>query len=732
MPKFVYLFELDSVRKTDQEIEIGQKALYNEIVCNGNVVVLTYNQLVDSRGFFSLLDVPQYYDNIIKLFKNGAIRISQYEEIRTIAQYLINSFDYDKEFIYSGWPLKSTQKRLLALIKRSLIYSDLSEINGYITGIRSDEDIKELFIEVNADKDHELCNTALSLDDCKEILKELYWLIKTVLRLSAMHSIYIPPRDTSEYKDLKFHNILDVVLEFKSNGIDGLWDAAADIIKGLKCLGCDNRSVYIHEIKNIYDKQSSCDKKVFQYAEAIINLVYNYACEISICNISKHYNIGELAAGCDERVTFESDFFCRLDQYWGLGDLDNRFLTGETNAFDGFSNIKAVPDFAKAVRITEYSGEEKAVERRSIQRYEYNIQTQRKNHVKCVMKSIGKKIGLSAFYIFVACMLEFSFQFLQSVVDNSVEIDITIRNIVETIFFLIFAEEITTFLSNRFSGLMSLSEALGGIGRLTKDGFHILFRKAKTYINDCKDNIENKEELSEGIMIDCIKSDAIRKYENTKKEKNYSALFKISKIYPIADTTDSAILKNLLKLEELYNYHFGIVYKSRFNMMCVDPIIDSNGGYFPYERIIPTAGNGVVMVTKHNSNFVLLKQYRHASRKIQISFPRGFGEMGIFSKENAEKELKEELKATISQPPILLGQIYPDSGLTSSCVDVYLVEIDDYLQKDVYEGILEIMELSDREFRNMINQDAEQNLFDDGFTLAAYALYLGDGNITNK
>ena len=60
MREYVYLFELDSVRKTDEEIIAGQKALYNEIVNNGNIVVLTYNQLVDSRGFFSLLKDSEY------------------------------------------------------------------------------------------------------------------------------------------------------------------------------------------------------------------------------------------------------------------------------------------------------------------------------------------------------------------------------------------------------------------------------------------------------------------------------------------------------------------------------------------------------------------------------------------------------------------------------------------------------------------------------------------------
>ena len=70
MREYVYLFELDSVRKTDEEIIAGQKALYNEIVNNGNIVVLTYNQLVDSRGFFSLLKDSEYQKYFIKLFEN--------------------------------------------------------------------------------------------------------------------------------------------------------------------------------------------------------------------------------------------------------------------------------------------------------------------------------------------------------------------------------------------------------------------------------------------------------------------------------------------------------------------------------------------------------------------------------------------------------------------------------------------------------------------------------------
>lgn len=53
-----------------------QQALWNEIVRRGNTVVLTYSQLVDSRGFFSLLSHRSYYESFVRLFEEGHIRMS--------------------------------------------------------------------------------------------------------------------------------------------------------------------------------------------------------------------------------------------------------------------------------------------------------------------------------------------------------------------------------------------------------------------------------------------------------------------------------------------------------------------------------------------------------------------------------------------------------------------------------------------------------------------------------
>lgn len=51
MDELVYLFELDSVRSTPEEILRGQRAMFREVALKGNRVVLTFNQLTDSHGF---------------------------------------------------------------------------------------------------------------------------------------------------------------------------------------------------------------------------------------------------------------------------------------------------------------------------------------------------------------------------------------------------------------------------------------------------------------------------------------------------------------------------------------------------------------------------------------------------------------------------------------------------------------------------------------------------------
>lgn len=83
MDRLVYLYELDSVRNSREEIIRGQQAMFEEIVKNGNKIVLSFNQITDSHAFLYAVQDKNTYDYIIELFRLGRIKISEYKDIRT-------------------------------------------------------------------------------------------------------------------------------------------------------------------------------------------------------------------------------------------------------------------------------------------------------------------------------------------------------------------------------------------------------------------------------------------------------------------------------------------------------------------------------------------------------------------------------------------------------------------------------------------------------------------------
>ena len=189
--------------------------------------------------------------------------------------------------------------------------------------------------------------------------------------------------------------------------------------------------------------------------------------------------------------------------------------------------------------------------------------------------------------------------------------------------------------------------------------------------------------------------------------------------YPIADVTDRYKLKAIVRNQELYRRKYGVIYNSSFNTVVVDPIEDGNNEFYSYERVVPsTMKKGVVLFTMCKGKVILMRQFRHAIRKEQLCCPRGFGEVGISTIENAKKELYEELNATVVDEPVKLGSITADSGLSSGSVTVYLMKIKEYSNLGE-EGIREIVEIDPNE----ISKKVKCGEIDDGYTLSAFALY---------
>jgi 8-oxo-dGTP pyrophosphatase MutT (NUDIX family) len=745
--KNVYLFELDSVRKTDEEIEVAQNALLDEIVLNGNVVVMTYNQLVDSRGFFSLLCNEKYEEKLIRLFEMGAIRISRFGDVRTVSQYLLNSVDADKEFIYSAIPIKYSQKRLLALMKRCLTYSDLSELNEYTKDNLDDREkdkLEDLFVEVingeeqpadylsEKDRDYQL-------GTYQNILKNLRGLLSTVLRISMLPDIYLDPRNESEYKELKFVNFMAAVLAFYDLPDDKIINVDAEAFRrSLGILGeleawknkNNNRSVYIREIKKAWQTapERIADELSYQYAEVIVDLCYNYACENSICNISKHYNVDELWRESGDKSSFRVDFFGRFAKTWrnGAGAKD-RFLTDETNKFEPFADKddQLYKQLDRVVRLVEYidysqAGRADETNDQVVYRYEYKDEEQHRQNKRNIIGKIAHGFGMAALCIIVACGIELVFNKLQNMMEGIISFNTALLSVIETIVWLFVTEMLSTIISLKFPRLLPLSDALAKIRESVVDGWRICRRKFTAYSCSNKVQTEQTEPYNIGKTIPYICPAELKKYRALRKsEPEPKKYFAESSIYPIANVEDSDLTAQLIRQEELFHRKYGLVYQSKYNTMIVDPIEGENG-IFPYERVLPTGKNGVVIIARYKGTFVLLKQYRHAIRRMQYAFPRGFAEEDDKTPaDNAIRELQEEIHAVITKSPVFLGRIVADSGLTGGCAYVYSVDIDSLELVEDHEGIVAIEQLSDRELTSWINEGK----IDDGFTLGAYALY---------
>lgn len=654
MGKYVYLFELDSVRKTDKEILEGQKALYKELVGNGNTVVMTYNQLVDSRAFFSLLEDSNYYDNFIKLFENGSIKLSQYGDTRSISQYLINALSNNRDFIFSGWPLKSTQKRLLALIKRSLIYSDLSEIKDILQGNITDSELLDLFTEVteNQDKDDvtgknkiqtTVDKTKLKVEECKEILQNLYYLLKTVLRLSFIDSIYITPKkEANSKKKMKLNDFLSIIIDLQvPTGLKEkeLWEEAIKILKEIP--ESNVRSDYHHELKKQFDNSENKDVKLsyFQFAEAIVDLSYNYQLEYSIRNTSKHYDVKELLSKDPKKMnSFSKDVFRRLLNSWTIGNNEDKYLLEENCNFvkykipelkfsylfkkesrkDFFEYLKKrIPDFSKAVRLSNYylKAKQKKAKRKkdieipvNIHRYEYDNKKQKKEYKKRINIAIIKKTFCIVLpCITIICGLELGIQKLQETTEDKIPLVVpelftqneTLTFILKTLLFLFLTELITSLLSKIFNYItkklgngnvfLSLSEAVATLKELITDRIElsrIRETKHKNVINK-----ESTEFFNEGNRIEYIIPLSLKEYIKLPPKFEYpNKKMKIKKINK--NTSHNKVIKDILRLEELYGFHFGVIYQSQCSTLIVDPLInkgeysDKTEPYYPTERII--------------------------------------------------------------------------------------------------------------------------------------------------
>jgi 8-oxo-dGTP pyrophosphatase MutT (NUDIX family) len=384
--------------------------------------------------------------------------------------------------------------------------------------------------------------------------------------------------------------------------------------------------------------------------------------------------------------------------------------------------VDLIPDFSKAVRLCSYedSRATDAQPLRYVPCYAEDIERQELAQKRKILSFIGRDIAVSVMCLLITVLLEFASGYLQDALDLQLDIATPVFGAIETILFLLLSEAFSVLIQKAYSGFPSLSEALGNVFGLLRDAIQTFGWKITTRPSGTQSGF--RETPARAAPMRYIVPSALSRY--LAMAHSNSSDFSESDIYPIANVDNPKVLEKIIRQEEISLEEFGLVYKSPFNILLADPIVTPDSGdgtsrvFFSYERVLPTSGNGVVIATIHQGKFVLLKQYRHALRSYQLSFPRGFAEPGADGREDVLRELSEELHAIPSKEPHFIGKIAPDSGLTSRVTEVYSVCIESFCQTH-QEGIAEVIEVDATELARLISTGD----INDGYTIGAFVLW---------
>lgn len=185
-----------------------------------------------------------------------------------------------------------------------------------------------------------------------------------------------------------------------------------------------------------------------------------------------------------------------------------------------------------------------------------------------------------------------------------------------------------------------------------------------------------------------------------------------------------AMMTQWLKSKELPTEwaQVGIAYRDQYRMILRDAVRFPNRIAGTYIRIVRDGVPGVIVFPIYQGQILLIRHFRHSTRTWHLEVPRGYGEEGASGEENARRELKEEIGATISRL-VALGQAYPDTGALSEYNNFFYAEVESYGTVEADEAIVELIPTSIADFERMIRD----NEIEDGFTLAAYGLAKAKG-----
>lgn len=190
--------------------------------------------------------------------------------------------------------------------------------------------------------------------------------------------------------------------------------------------------------------------------------------------------------------------------------------------------------------------------------------------------------------------------------------------------------------------------------------------------------------------------------------------------------------KRMDEIEQKTGRKVGIIAQDRYWVWINDAVIFPKGNEGVYGRVLwrqsllGPAGVAVMAVTQ-DKRIALIRTFRHATRSWEYELPRGGTEMGESPEQTAIREAKEETGLVVSNL-VSLGEFYPDTGVLTTLVPVFLAsveriegaEIEETEAIDVIETF-SLEELKQGFVKGYLEKDGERvNLRDPFLTFALF------------
>lgn len=314
----VFLPEPDSVRRSAREIELGQWAIFTEIVRNGHVVVLSFNQVADSYTLMNMLLDDRSRDAVLQLFRLGWLQVNAYGSYYTLADYISSVTTKKPEeketFLFSWLPVQQGETFLLGLIRKAVTSSNTAMFPQQAHPAPRDlwilnAEIEPLLAAPNAltPQEKEVLQALKKeiQEDYARRMSDIGKFISIIVQLSATGPAIHPKKDQTDIR-YDYLALLHAILwmpniHWCACGLDPklapLVEQARDQLRrlastpeGRKLHNRNNRSDWSYKLKAFSTGQTSPQRDALQMANALIDLCYHYASEESVLHVLKHFD----------------------------------------------------------------------------------------------------------------------------------------------------------------------------------------------------------------------------------------------------------------------------------------------------------------------------------------------------------------------------------------------------------------------------------------------------------